>query len=75
MENRPLNQSLQALNIDVKFHPFISHLSDLARQKDRMPFIGREKEIEAVVETLLRKLKKGIILVGNPGVGKTALIT
>jgi ATP-dependent Clp protease ATP-binding subunit ClpA len=75
MENRPLNQSLQALNIDVEFHPFISHLSDLARQKDRMPFIGREKEIEAVVETLLRKLKKGIILVGNPGVGKTALIT
>ena len=75
MQNRPLNQSLQALNIAVEFHPFISHLSDLAREKDRMPFIGREKEIEAVVETLLRKLKKGIILVGHPGVGKTALIT
>ena len=40
-----------------------------------MPFIGREKEIEALLETLLRKLKKDIILVGKPGVGKTALIT
>jgi ATP-dependent Clp protease ATP-binding subunit ClpA len=75
MENKPMSQSLQELNISVEFHPFISHLSDLARKKDRMPFIGREKEIEAVMETLLRKLKKGIILVGKPGVGKTALIT
>lgn len=70
-----MNQSLQGLNISVDFHPFISNLSDLARKKDRMPFIGREKELEAVLETLQRKLKKDIILVGNPGVGKTALIT
>jgi ATP-dependent Clp protease ATP-binding subunit ClpA len=75
MKNRPRRQSLQGLNISVEFHPFISNLSDLARKKDRMPFIGREKEIEAVLETLLRKLKKNIILVGKPGVGKTALIT
>jgi ATP-dependent Clp protease ATP-binding subunit ClpC len=67
--------SLEQLNISAEFHPFISHLSEIARKKDRMPFIGRGKEIEAVMETLLRKLKKGIILVGNPGVGKTALIT
>lgn len=70
-----MNRSLQALNIGVAFHPFISNLSELARKKDRMPFIGREKEIEALLETLLRKLKKGIILVGKPGVGKTALVT
>src|SRR4030042_2422626 len=75
MKNKQMNQSLQGLNISVEFHPFISHLSDLARKKGRMPFIGREKEIEAVMETLLRKLKKNIILVGKPGVGKTALIT
>jgi len=75
MKTEPINQSLQELNISVEFHPFISHLSDLARKKDRMPFIGREKEIEAVMETLLRKLKKDIVLVGKSGVGKTALIT
>ncbi|MEI6614704.1 MAG: AAA family ATPase, partial [Chrysiogenales bacterium] len=72
---KPMSQSLQDLNIAGEFHQFITHLSDLASKKDRMPFIGREKELEAVLETLQRKLKKNIILVGRPGVGKTALIT
>ena len=67
--------SLEQLSISPKFHPFISHLSDLARDQERMPFIGREKELEALMETLQRKLKKNIILVGKPGVGKTALVT
>jgi ATP-dependent Clp protease ATP-binding subunit ClpA len=74
MESRP-GRRLESLGISPEFHPFISNLSDEARKKDRMPFIGRENEIEAVLETLLRKLKNNIILVGRPGVGKTALIT
>jgi ATP-dependent Clp protease ATP-binding subunit ClpC len=67
--------SLKELGISAEFHPFISNLSDLARDAERMPFIGREKELEALMETLLRKLKKDIVLVGKPGVGKTALVT
>lgn len=70
-----MSPSLETLRISPEFHPFISHLSDLARSKKRMPFIGREKELEALMETLQRKLKKNIILVGRPGVGKTALVT
>ncbi len=72
---KPASLSLEQLGISPEFHPFISHLSVLARGRERMPFIGREKELEALMETLLRKLKKDIILVGKPGVGKTALIT
>jgi ATP-dependent Clp protease ATP-binding subunit ClpC len=75
MKSRAGRRSLQALGISPEFHPFICNLSEQARKKDRMPFIGRENEIEAVLETLLRKLKNDIILVGRPGVGKTALIT
>jgi ATP-dependent Clp protease ATP-binding subunit ClpC len=67
--------SLQKLGISPDFHPFISNLSDRARDAERMPFIGRENELEALMETLLRKLKKDIVLVGKPGVGKTALVT
>lgn len=63
------------LKISKKFHPFLENLSVAARKKDRIPFIGRETEIEAVLETLLRKLKNNLLLVGRPGVGKTALIT
>ncbi len=70
-----MSTSLEQLHISRDFHPFICHLSDLARSVSRMPFIGREKELEALMETLLRKLKKNIILVGKPGVGKTALVT
>lgn len=73
--NEAKSPTLEQLGISPEFHPFISHLSDLAGSKERMPFIGREKELEALMETLLRKLKKDIILVGKPGVGKTALIT
>jgi len=70
-----MNPNLEQLQISPEFHPFISNLSDLAGSRERMPFIGREKELEALMETLLRKLKKDIILVGKPGVGKTALVT
>ena len=70
-----MSLKLVQLNISPEFHPFISNLSALAGNRERMPFIGRENELEALMETLLRKLKKNIILVGRPGVGKTALIT
>lgn len=70
-----MSPSLEQLNISTEFHPFICHLSDAARGPERMPFIGRERELEALLETLQRKLKKNIILVGKPGVGKTALVT
>ncbi len=70
-----MNTNLEQLHISPEFHPFISHLSDVAQGGSRLPFVGREKELEALMETLLRKLKKNIILVGKPGVGKTALVT
>lgn len=70
-----MSPSLEQLNISPEFHHFICNLSDVARDGKRMPFIGREKELEALMETLQRKLKKNIILVGKPGVGKTALVT
>ncbi len=36
--------------------------------------IGRDKEIEAIIETLLRKKKNNPILIGDAGVGKTAIV-
>ncbi len=70
-----MTDSLEKLNISKEFHPFLDNLSEAAEVEDRIPFIGREREIEAVMETLLRKLKNNLLLIGNPGVGKTALIT
>jgi len=70
-----MTDSLEKLNISKSFYPFLDNLSKAAEIEDRIPFIGREREIEAVMETLLRKLKNNLLLIGNPGVGKTALIT
>lgn len=53
---------------------FCIDLAAEARQRSSHPFIGREREITAVLETLCRKLKNNPLLIGKPGVGKTALV-
>jgi len=70
-----MNNNFKKLNISERFFPFLEDLSEQAREDGRIPFVGRERELEAVMETLLRKLKSNLLLVGKPGVGKTALIT
>jgi ATP-dependent Clp protease ATP-binding subunit ClpC len=49
-------------------------LTDMAREGRVDPVIGREKEIERVVQILCRRTKNNPCLVGEPGVGKTAII-
>lgn len=70
-----MKKNLTELNISKEFFSFLDNLSEKAEKKDRIPFIGRNKEIEAVMESLLRKFKNNLLLIGKPGVGKTALIT
>lgn len=47
-------------------------LNDIINEKEQV--IGRNKELEMVIETLLRKKKNNPLLVGKAGVGKTALV-
>ncbi len=70
-----MDRKIKNISLSDKFLPFLENLSEKARSKDRVPFIGRKDVLEAVMETLLRKLKNKLLLVGKPGVGKTALIT
>lgn len=53
---------------------YCSDLAEESRESSSHPFIGREREITAVLETLCRKLKNNPLLIGKPGVGKTALV-
>jgi ATP-dependent Clp protease ATP-binding subunit ClpC len=48
-------------------------LTALAREGKLDPVIGREKEIERVVQVLSRRKKNNPVLIGEPGVGKTAI--
>ncbi|WP_372366317.1 Clp protease N-terminal domain-containing protein [Candidatus Uabimicrobium sp. HlEnr_7] len=53
---------------------FCQDLTELARSKKLDSVIGREKEIECVIETLLCCIKNNPVLLGETGVGKTAII-
>ena len=49
-------------------------LTDLARQGKLDPVIGREKELKRIVQILSRRTKNNAVLIGEAGVGKTAVV-
>src|ERR671911_295333 len=53
---------------------FGRNLTQLAREGKLDPEIGREKEIERVMQVLSRRTKNNPVLIGEPGVGKTAIV-
>jgi len=52
---------------------FTRDLTELARQGKLDPVIGRDEEIRRVVQVLSRRTKNNPVLIGEPGVGKTAI--
>src|SRR5687768_16680058 len=66
---------------DARHRKDIPHLLEFSRDltedasNDRLdPLIGREPEIERVVQILCRRTKNNPVLIGEPGVGKTAIV-
>jgi ATP-dependent Clp protease ATP-binding subunit ClpB len=49
-------------------------LTDLARRRKLDPVIGRDEEIRRVIQVLSRRTKNNPVLIGEPGVGKTAIV-
>lgn len=54
---------------------FCENLNVSCMEKRTMPLHGREKETERIINILLRKLKNNPILIGEAGVGKTAIVS
>jgi ATP-dependent Clp protease ATP-binding subunit ClpC len=58
--------------------PFLAEyardLTAMAHQQQFDPLIGREKEVERIIQILSRRTKNNPILLGEPGVGKTAIV-
>ena len=50
------------------------NLTDLARQDQLEPMIGRSQELDEMITVLARKFKANVLMVGDPGVGKTAIV-
>jgi ATP-dependent Clp protease ATP-binding subunit ClpB len=53
---------------------FTKDLTELARRGKLDPVIGRDEEIRRVVQVLSRRTKNNPVLIGEPGVGKTAIV-
>ncbi len=60
-------------NIDV-LAKFTENLTEMAKNGQLMPVVGRENEINRMVEILGRKMKNNPVLIGDSGVGKTAIV-
>ena len=57
----------------LSLEEYTSNLSEAAAKRKLDPVIGREKEIERVIQILARRSKNNPVLIGEPGVGKTAV--
>lgn len=70
------NQGVQSENPEATMNPLKKYGRDLTEmaQKGKLdPVIGRDEEIRRVVQVLSRRTKNNPILIGEPGVGKTAI--
>lgn len=68
IDSKSADESLDALN------KFGIDLTQKARENKLEPIIGREEEIQRLMQILIRKTKNNPILLGEPGVGKTAIV-
>ena len=71
------DQKIVAINeaqIEKIINQFCTNVSLLAKQRKIDPVIGREDEIEKIQLILARRNKSNALMVGDPGVGKTAIV-
>ncbi|WPC72229.1 ATP-dependent Clp protease ATP-binding subunit ClpA [Vibrio porteresiae] len=66
-------ESSEEVGSDERLESFASNLNHLAKQGQIDPLIGRDKELERTIQVLCRRRKNNPLLVGEAGVGKTAI--
>jgi len=58
---------------DEILEEYTTNLTQLAREDRIEPVIGRHKEIDDIINVLAKRFKSNVLMVGDPGVGKTAI--
>ena len=58
---------------DEILEEYTINLTELARSGKLEPMIGRSKELDDIINVLAKKFKSNVLMVGDPGVGKTAI--
>lgn len=73
MEDKKIRQEMEQEEKSA-LEKFTTDLTKLAKEGKLDPVIGREREIQQVIEILLRRTKNNPVLIGEAGVGKTAIV-
>ena len=68
VDNKNAEENMQALE------KFSTDLTELARKGKLDPVVGRDEEIRRIIQVLNRRTKNNPVLIGEPGVGKTAVV-
>lgn len=71
------NQRITSENAEKNYNvlkKYTRDFTELAKQKKLDPVIGREEEVERAIEILSRRTKNNPVLIGEAGVGKTAIV-
>jgi ATP-dependent Clp protease ATP-binding subunit ClpC len=74
INNQNENGNEHSSSYPIIFKMFCKNLTDLANQNKLDPLIGREKEIDRIIQILCRRTKNNPVLIGEPSVGKTAIV-
>jgi ATP-dependent Clp protease ATP-binding subunit ClpA len=64
---------LTEIQADEILEEYTINLTELAQQGKLEPLIGRTKELDEIVNVLAKRFKSNVLMVGDPGVGKTAI--
>ncbi|NOH79466.1 ATP-dependent Clp protease ATP-binding subunit ClpA [Vibrio sp. RE86] len=67
------SESPEETNSEDRLESFATNLNQIAKQGQIDPLIGRDKELERTIQVLCRRRKNNPLLVGEAGVGKTAI--
>lgn len=68
------SQNMSANKADKILQEYCTNLNQLAQEEKVDPVIEREAELLEIMQVLARKQKSNVLLVGDPGVGKTAIV-
>ena len=72
-KGQTINSKSKSINSD-SLKKFSTDLTELAKKGQLDPVIGREEEIRRSIQVLSRRTKNNPVLIGEPGVGKTAIV-
>ena len=72
-KNDDFANKLSKEQADEILEEYTTNLTQLAKQGKLEPLIGRSQELDDIINVLAKKFKSNVLMVGDPGVGKTAI--